>query len=212
MTQPNQTYYARIISLRCNPADLDEMLRIYRTTSMPMVASLPGLVSIAGAADTETGQAHSITVWETPEDRERGGINTESAKNLSLYAPLMIGSYVRDAYDVPVYAMERVKHTTTQHLLARFTIQDIEPAHWTEATAGLHAAVSAILSSDMAGYGLMVLLNQAMSRAVLLEFAANPATLTAPQVAIRQYHRAARAAGHFRRPPTSERYNRIDLP
>lgn len=212
MTSPAMSYCARVISLRCKPADLDEMLTIYRTTSMPMVANLPGLVTIIGAASTETGQAHSITIWETPEDRERGGINTESARNLSLYAPLMVGSYVRDAYDVPVFELSHVVAADRTTLTARMTTHDIEPGHWDEVTSDLNTLAASMASSGTAGYGLIVLQNQAMSRATLIEIATTVAALTVQQIALRQFHHAARVARLFRRPPVTERYDAIDLP
>lgn len=211
MTGHNPPYFARIISLKTNPEDLDTLLTIYRTSSMPMVAGLPGLVLVAGVASRRTGQASSITVWETAEDRERGGINAESADNLSLYAPLMVGSYVRDAYDVPVCHLRLGSTRGFGVLLGRTMTEDIEPPHWDAATKALQQMARSLSTAEADGYGVMVFESRALSRAVLIELATSRGVLEAQAPATRAHRSAARAARHLRRPATTEAFDVIDL-
>jgi hypothetical protein len=205
-------YVARIISLRCQPADLDRLLTIYRTTSMPMVKGMPGLILVVGVASSSTGHASSITIWQSPEDRERGGISAESAANLSLYSPLMVGSYIRDAYDVPLFHLPEFPAGERSDVLTRITTHDIEPGHWHDATTRLRALASDLASTHAAGYGLTVFESQALSRALLIEFATSPAALVPPQIAIRRHNSEARTLRHVRRPPTTEHFDITDLP
>lgn len=206
-------YHARIISLRCDPANLDRLLHIYRTTSVPLVADLPGLITIAGIARRDTGSASSITVWETPEDRERGGMNDESASNLSLYAPLMIGSYVRDAYDVTCFSVHGVSSRLSGRLLARVTTEDIQRDHWDAATKALGNTAREMsgIPGDEDSYGVMVFESHALSRALLIEFAASQRSLDARLGSLRGLRKAARDSRQLRRPPSSEQFDIVDL-
>jgi hypothetical protein len=206
-------YYARIISLRCDPADLDALLHIYRTTSVPLVADIPGLITISGIANRATGSASSITVWETPEAREQGGISDESASNLSLYAPLMIGSYVRDAYDVTSFELRGVSSRMSGHLLARVATEDIQHDHWDAATSSLRdtAREMAGIPGDEDSYGVMVFESQVLSRALLIEFAASQRSFDARLGLLRARRRNARDLRQLRRPPSTEQFDVVDL-
>ena len=108
--------------------------RTARTTSVPLVAQLSGLIVVLGLIDPVAGHACSITVWQTPTDRERGGIMAPGAgENLALYADALTGPYVRDLYTVTVYTLPHMHLPDTPTLShARMTTIEVQSDAWVD--------------------------------------------------------------------------------
>jgi hypothetical protein len=172
------TYAARIIAIPFRPETVDQVINIYRTTSVPLTLESLGLKTMLGFVNRATGDSASITVWETPADRERSGMTPTAAENLMQYAPLMQGSYRRDIYDATVHTL---RHADTEQPYARavgrITTLDFESERWDTTIGPLRALAGAVTPEHPNCFGAMLFEQRSRGRALLIEVAASPDAL-----------------------------------
>ena len=67
--------YARIVSVQIKPEMFEEATAIYRNSITPAAKLQHGNVSVMLLGDQATGNAQSISVWETEADEKASAMN-----------------------------------------------------------------------------------------------------------------------------------------
>ncbi len=94
--------YASVVELKVWPADVEEMIRVYRYHVAPDIKQQPGFKGAFLLTDRWAGTGTAIALWETEEDREAGEFSEFHQEQISHFADLFIETPVRKHYEVSV--------------------------------------------------------------------------------------------------------------
>ena len=88
--------YARVVTIKARPARIEECIRIFKEVNGPSIARQPGFDHGHWWADRDSGEAVSVTFWDTAEHEQASranipalitGMATYSPRPTSLSAP-----------------------------------------------------------------------------------------------------------------------------
>ncbi len=94
--------YASVVELQVWPADVDEMVRVYRERVAPDIKKESGFKGAFLMTDRWSGTGMAIALWETEEDREAGEASEFHQEQVSHFADLFTETPVRKHYEVRV--------------------------------------------------------------------------------------------------------------
>ncbi|MGB3633540.1 MAG: hypothetical protein WA982_05835 [Rubrobacteraceae bacterium] len=94
--------YASVVELKVWPADVEEMVRVYRYHVVPDIKQQPGFKGAYLFTDRGAGLGTSIVLWETEGDREAGEFSEFHQEQASHFADLFNETPVRKHYEVSV--------------------------------------------------------------------------------------------------------------
>lgn len=94
--------YASVVELKVWPADVEEMIRVYRERVVPDIEQRPGFKGAFLLTDRWAGTGTSVVWWETEEDREAGQFSEFHQEQASHFADLFTEIPVRKHYEVSV--------------------------------------------------------------------------------------------------------------
>ncbi|MGF1472583.1 MAG: antibiotic biosynthesis monooxygenase family protein [Rubrobacteraceae bacterium] len=94
--------YASVVELKVWPADVEEMIRVYRDHVAPDVERQPGFKEALLLTDRWAGTGMSIVLWETEEERQAGEFSEFHQEQISHFADLFNETPVRKHYEVTV--------------------------------------------------------------------------------------------------------------
>jgi hypothetical protein len=197
---------ARIISITFRRDTLDEVVNIYRTTSVPITVDGGGLVTLLGLINRSTGQSASLSIWETAADRERSGVSPANAENLMLYAPLMTGAFVRENYDATVLTLRPGPADGIARGVVSMTTLNFSPAGWEEGAAALRRFAAFATPEHPDCYGVVLLEQQTRPLAVFLAAASSSGTIALYDGPLRDHVHDARERGQLAGPPRHTTY------
>jgi hypothetical protein len=191
---------ARIISITFRRDALDEVVRIYRSTSVPLTVAGDGFVTLLGLINRDTGQSASLTIWETAADREANGVSPANADNLMLYAPLMTGAFLRENYDATVLTLRPAPGYEDATGVASMTTLAFTPSGWEVGSAALRRFARFATPEHPECYGVALLEQRSRHTAVLLAVARTSNSIALYDGPIRDLVGAARSRAHLASP------------
>jgi heme-degrading monooxygenase HmoA len=99
MTQP-ACAYARVTSTVTPRDQQAAALDAFRTTTVPIVLTRPGLLELLVLASRASERVLTISLWESEEARHATSSDPAVLSNLAAYGHLVRGAFTRAAYDV----------------------------------------------------------------------------------------------------------------
>lgn len=94
--------HASVVELKVWPADVEEMVRVYRDRVVPDIKQQEGFKGAFLLTDRWAGTGTSIALWETEKDREAGEFSEFHQEQISHFADLFNETPVRKRYEVSV--------------------------------------------------------------------------------------------------------------
>jgi len=96
--------YARVTTIT-TPADrVDEAIRIYQDSVVPVLKQQPGYRSTLLLNDRASGKGVAISVWETQQDLQASEASGFYQEQLAKFAPLLSAPPVREVFELAVSA------------------------------------------------------------------------------------------------------------
>jgi len=92
--------YARVVKIEARPDRIEECIRIFREVNGPSIARQPGFDHGHWWADRDTGEAVSVTFWDTAEH--------ERASRADVPALITGMAHVLATHEVSQHSYERV--------------------------------------------------------------------------------------------------------
>ena len=93
--------YARVITKQFSPDKVDEALRLWRDTALPVAKEQRGFKSGRLLVDRKAGKAISIFLWETEADAKASGEGSAYLQGvLAKFASLLTAPPVIEHYEV----------------------------------------------------------------------------------------------------------------
>ena len=96
--------YARISTVKVQPEQVDEAIRIYRESVVPALEGQAGFAGALLLTQPDSGQGISITMWASPEDQVASETSGFYREQLAKFAGLFTVTPVREVYEVSVQA------------------------------------------------------------------------------------------------------------
>jgi hypothetical protein len=94
--------YARVVSARVAPEQLDDLIRMLQEEVVPVAEIQPGFEGALTLSDPGTGKGMMITFWATPEDLIAGEVTGYLNRQLAAVAPMLRGPTTRETYHVDI--------------------------------------------------------------------------------------------------------------
>ena len=96
--------YARVVTVQIQAGKMEEMLSIYRESTVPAAKEQKGFKGIFLLTNTDTNKGISIALWETEADMEAGEASSYLQEQIAKVAPTFAGPPTTDHYEVSVQA------------------------------------------------------------------------------------------------------------
>ena len=94
--------YAGVVVVQIHPGKEDEAIRLYRDEQVPVLQQQPGYRGGHLLLNRETRQAISVGFWDTEEQSRAFEASSVFTAAISRFTDLIVGSPVRDMYEVAV--------------------------------------------------------------------------------------------------------------
>jgi hypothetical protein len=92
--------YARIVTVQIKPEMFDQATAIYRNSIIPAAKLQAGSVSMMLLGDRATGNAQSISVWETEADEKASAMNGYLQQQFAKLGAMFVSPPKHAAYEV----------------------------------------------------------------------------------------------------------------
>ena len=91
--------HARVNIRQIQPGKMEEALRIVRESGGPAAGRRPGYGGGILLADSSTGKALFITLWQTEADMMAGETPADRQRQIDMYSDITIGPIVTEHYE-----------------------------------------------------------------------------------------------------------------
>jgi heme-degrading monooxygenase HmoA len=92
--------FARLVSAQVKVGKLDEVIRIWKEEDIPLMGSVRGYQGAYLLTNRKTGNAISMTLWNTEEDAIADERSALHSRQLDMFKGLMTGEPVAHRYEV----------------------------------------------------------------------------------------------------------------
>lgn len=96
--------YARVVTGQFQPGTFEEATRMYRDSYLPAAEQQQGFKGALFLTDQATGNAMSITLWETEANMKASQDNGFLQEQLAKFAHLFASSLHQESYEVGIQA------------------------------------------------------------------------------------------------------------
>ncbi len=97
--------YGRVVSVKVEPEKLKEAVGIYRDSVVPAAENQNGFRGALLLTDPESGEAISVTLWNSEEDLIQGQESGYYQEQLAKFADYLIRIPEQQGYEVEVMSM-----------------------------------------------------------------------------------------------------------
>lgn len=96
--------HARVTTVQLQPGRVDEAIRIYQESVVPVAKQQRGFRSTMLITDRASGKGMSITVWDSEADLQASEASGYYQEQLAKFGPLLTAAPVREVFEVTVTA------------------------------------------------------------------------------------------------------------
>ena len=161
--------FSHVISLSFAGDDVWVAIDMFRSSSLELIASQPGFAGVVVMGNGDTGRAHAFTLWHTEAAVAAAATNDSFARDLARYASLITGPFSRDMYAVLAHAPLSPTDDPFSPAVARVTTVPVRAGGWGSAYPALRELVNWDGAEGGGTYGLTLLENRSLGRAIVVE-------------------------------------------
>lgn len=161
--------FSHVISLSFAGDDVWAAIDMFRDSSLELIASQPGFAGVVAMGNGDTGRAHAVTLWRTEADVAAAATNESFARDLARYASLITGSFSRDMFTVLAHVPVSPTDDPYSPAVARVTTVPVRAGGWDDAYRAFRELVGWDGDEGSETYGLTLLENRSLGRAIVVE-------------------------------------------
>jgi quinol monooxygenase YgiN len=192
MDNQNAPQFARLTKTGLRPETLDDVMRRFAETSVPVALKEPGCRGLVSLVNRDRGKVFVVTLWHTSGDQAPTSSSYDTMQNVATFSSDWTRPLIRETYAVLVSDLPASDRSTIGWY-ARVTSMKVRQEYWEPLIqAGWLAAEQ--LAQQQPGYlGAIGLGDPGSGRAMFVELWESRAALRASETTAYRQERTARA-------------------